>query len=72
MACFVVLILVSRPVRETLAFNTFGNERRTFPVFHFSGVPFEIPFREVARQMGFANRMMSTEHRTLHEAETAL
>ena len=27
---FLLLILVSRQVRETLAFNTLGNERRTF------------------------------------------
>ena len=63
---------VSRPVRETLALDTFEGFRRTFPVCHLAGVPFEIPFREVARQMGFADRMMRAENRAFHEAETAL
>ena len=67
--CLSVRGFVSRPVRETLALDTLSNERRTFPVCHLAGVPLEIPFCEIARQMGFADRMMRTKHRALHEAE---
>ena len=59
-------------VRETLALNTLERNCRTFPIAHLAGVPFEIPFREIARQMGFADVVMRTEHGAFHEAETAL
>jgi hypothetical protein len=36
--CFLLLILVSRPVRETRAFDTLGNERRTCPVLDLAGM----------------------------------
>jgi hypothetical protein len=42
------------PLEITLALDTLGNKRRTFSVL--AGVPFEIPFREVARQTGFVDR----------------
>ena len=63
--------LVSRPVRETLAFDTLGNERRTFPVFILRVFHLKSHSREIARQMGFADRMVRAEHGALHEAETA-
>jgi hypothetical protein len=69
--CLIVRGLVSRPVRETLSFDALGNERRTFPVLDLAGVPFEIPFRQIARQMGFADRMMRAEYGAFHQAETA-
>jgi hypothetical protein len=59
-------------IRETLALCAFEGHRRTFPVCHFAGVPFEIPFREVAREMSFADRMVRAEHRALHDTETTL
>ena len=59
------------PVRETLALDTLEGSCRTFPVCHLAGVPLEIPFREIARQMGFANRMMRAKHRAFHKAEAA-
>src|SRR6202022_4523640 len=70
--CLSVRGFVSRPVRETLALDTFEGSCRTFPICHLAGVPLEIPFREIARQMGFADRMVRTKNRTLHKAETAL
>jgi hypothetical protein len=45
--CFLVLGFVSLTIRETLTFRAFERERRTFPVFHLAGVPFEIPFAQV-------------------------
>jgi hypothetical protein len=63
---------VNWPVRETLALDTLEGSCRTFPICHFAGVPLEIPFREVARQMGFADRMMPAEYGAFHKAETAL
>jgi hypothetical protein len=45
--------LVRLTVCETLAFCAFQRERRTFPVFDFASVPFEIPFNQVTGQMGF-------------------
>jgi hypothetical protein len=66
---------VSLPVRETLALNTLKSNCRTFPIRHLAGVPFEIPFREVARQMGFADRMMRGENGALRcprERKTAM
>jgi hypothetical protein len=32
-ACFLFVILVSLPIRETLTFRAFQRERRTFPSF---------------------------------------
>jgi hypothetical protein len=40
-------------IRETFALDTLKRNCRTFPVRHLAGVPFEIPFREIARQMSF-------------------
>jgi len=42
-------------IRETPALSTFEGERSTFAIGNIAGVPLEIPFREVARQMGFAD-----------------
>ena len=70
--CLSVCGFVSAPVRETLALNTLKSNCRTFPVRHLASVPFEIPFREVARQMGFADRMMRAKIRAFHKAETTL
>jgi hypothetical protein len=70
--CLSVCGFVSRPVRETLALDSPEGSCRTFPVCHLAGVPFEIPFRQIPRQMGFANGMMRAENRSFHEAETAL
>jgi hypothetical protein len=70
--CLGVRGFVSLPVRETFALNAFKSNCRTFPICHLAGVPFEIPFREIARQMGFADRMMRAEHGALHKAETTL
>src|SRR5438105_4119943 len=39
---------------------------------HFPGVPLEVPFGEVARQVRLADRMVRAEDGALHEAETAL
>ena len=69
--CLGVRGSVSLPVRETPAIDALKSNCRTFPVGHLAGVPLEIPFRKVARQMGFADRMMCTEYRA-QEAETAL
>jgi hypothetical protein len=69
--CFAVFASVSRPVREALAFDAFGDKRRTFPIENLACVELEIPFRETAGQMGFANRMMRPEHGSLHQAESA-
>jgi hypothetical protein len=66
-----VFASVSRPVRETLARNTLGNERRTFPVADLTRIPLEIPLAEITGQMGFADRMMRAEHGALQEAKTA-
>jgi hypothetical protein len=33
-------------VRQTLTFRAFERERRTFPILHLAGVPFEIPFHK--------------------------
>jgi hypothetical protein len=64
--CLIVSGLVSRPVRETFALYTLKSNCRTFPVAELARVPFEIPFREIAAQMGFADRMMCAEHGALH------
>ncbi len=61
--CSSVRGLVNLPVRETFALDALKNNCRTFPIADLAGVPFEIPFRKVARQMGFADRMMRAEQR---------
>ena len=68
--CLSVRGFVSLPVRETFALDTLKSNCRTFPVADIAGVPFEIPFREIARQMGFADRMMRAEYGAFHKAET--
>jgi hypothetical protein len=60
--CLSVRGLINRPVRETLALDALGNQRRTFPVFHLAGIPLEVPFHKVAVQMGLAKS--SGGHRT--------
>src|SRR5205823_10886209 len=70
--CLRVCGLTRLTVRETLTLRALERARRTFPVFHLAGVPFEIPFRKVARKMGFADRVVRTIDRTLHEAKAAL
>jgi hypothetical protein len=52
-----------RPVRETLAFDALGNERRTCSILDLAGVPREIPFREIARQMRFADGVVACRTR---------
>lgn len=47
--CRIVLASVSLSIREALTFRAFQRERRTFPVLDLAGVPFEMPFRQVAR-----------------------
>jgi hypothetical protein len=69
--CLSVRGFVSLPVRETLALDALKSNCRTFPVRHLAGVPLEIPFREIARQMGFADRMVRAKHGAFHQAETA-
>ena len=59
--CLSVRGFVSRPVRETLALNAFERERSTFPILDLAGVPFEIPFDQIAVQMGFADRMVQAQ-----------
>jgi hypothetical protein len=59
-------------IRETPALSTFEGERSTFAIGNIAGVPLEIPFRKIARQMGFADRMMRAENRALHKAEPTL
>jgi hypothetical protein len=54
---------VSRPIREALAIDAFGDQRRTFPVFQFAGVPLEISFVQIARRVRLADRMVSTVNR---------
>jgi hypothetical protein len=66
-----LVISVSWPVREPLAFDPSGNQRRTFSIVHFPGVEFEIPLREVAGQVRLADGVMRAEHRPLHQAEMA-
>jgi len=68
--CLSVCGFVSLPVRETFALDTLKANCRTFPVCHLASIPLEIPFREIARQMGFADRMVRAENRALHKAET--
>ncbi len=46
---------VSSSVREALALNAFQSNGRTFPVYRLVGVPLEIPFGEIARQVRLAN-----------------
>ena len=58
------------PVRETFALNALEGCRRTFPVLHLAGVPFEIPFGQIAMQMRLADRMVRAVNSALHEAET--
>src|ERR1700730_10441524 len=69
--CLSVRGFVSAPVRETFALNPLKSNCRTFPISDLAGVPFEIPFCKVARQMGCADRMVRAENRALHETETA-
>jgi hypothetical protein len=53
--CLSVRGFVRYAIRETLTLDTLEDLRRTFSVADLAGVPLEIPFREVARQMGFAD-----------------
>src|ERR1700730_11276404 len=69
--CLIVRGSVRSMIRETPALSTFEGERSTFAIGNIAGVPFEIPFREVARYMGFADRMMCAKNCALHKAETA-
>ena len=63
---------MSRPVRETLAFNAFGNQRRTLLVSCLARIPFEIPFRQIAVQVGLRYGMVCTVDRALHQREPTL
>ena len=47
--CLNVRGFVMAAVRETFALDTLKSNCRTFPVCHPAGVPFEIPFRKIAR-----------------------
>jgi hypothetical protein len=48
--CLSVRALTRLTVHEAPTFRALQRERRTFPVFHFPGVEFEIPFHKVVRQ----------------------
>lgn len=53
--CLLVIGLVSRPIRETLALDTNKGLCRTFPIAHAklgAVIVTEIEFREIAFQMG--------------------
>src|ERR1700730_7216782 len=67
--CLSVRGSVRSMIRETPALSTFEGERSTFG--NIARIELETPFRKVARQMGFTDRMMRAENRALHEAETA-
>ena len=41
------------------------------PSFSLAGVPFKVPFDQIARQMGFADRMVVPKYRALHKAVAA-
>lgn len=69
--CLGVRGFTNPPISKALSFDALGNERRAFIIASLAGVPFEIPLREVARQMGFTDRMMCAENRALHKAEAA-
>jgi hypothetical protein len=45
-------------ILQPLTFRAFERKCRAFPVIDLAGVPFEVPFRKVARQMRFANRIV--------------
>jgi len=64
--------LVSRAVRETLAFRTLDCKRRTFPVVNAEGGPVviaEIKFREIAMQMLFFAMLVHAAHAALEDRE---
>jgi hypothetical protein len=69
--CLTVLGSVRYPVRQPLALDPPEGRSRAFPVLHLASVPFEIPFGQIAVQMGLANRVVCSEQGPLHEAETA-
>jgi hypothetical protein len=56
--CLGVRGFVSRPIRETLAFNPLGNERRTFPVFHLAGTKVDGITGSVAEIKALVSRRM--------------
>jgi hypothetical protein len=64
--CFLLTGFVSRPVRETLALNALEGERSTFAIAVLARVELEVPFREVAMQVRFADRMVRAKYRAAH------
>jgi hypothetical protein len=65
---------VSRPVRETLAFNALHSKRRTFPIVHTEGnavIVAEIKFREIAMQMLLIAMLIDAAHTALEDREVA-
>jgi|SRR5579862_3899702 len=70
--CLIVRGSVRYPVREALALDALEGFCRTFPVCGLASVPLEIPFREIAMQMSFADRMVGAIYSPLHEAMAAL
>src|SRR5436190_4231102 len=67
-ACLGWTILVSRPVRQALALDTFEGSCRPFPIVDAEGhavIIAEIKFREIALQMRFADLMINASDAAL-------
>jgi hypothetical protein len=73
-ACFLLVILFSRPVRQALAFNTLESICRSFPIGHAKAGTIavaEIKLREVALQMSFADVVVNANDATLENCEVS-
>jgi len=72
--CFFDVILVSRPIRQPLAFRAFNGKGRTFPIAYAEGGTFvvtKIEFREVALQMCLADVVIGATDPALEDREIA-
>jgi hypothetical protein len=71
-ACFLWLILVSRPVRQALALDTLESSHRPFPIGHAKAgtiVIAELEFRQITLQVLFTAERIGAAHTPLEYAK---